>query len=760
MLCRNARAFLASGLCVLLSHAGPLQAQTPTAIGASPLTFAPAAGVEMGTRDAEGRLVVRAMRLPEKVAFDGQLNERMYADFTPAGGFVQAEPAYGAAATEKTDLWVFFDEQAVYVGMRCWDSDPSQWVGLDMRRDSPGFGMNESVTIAFDTFHDKRNALGFGANPVGALFDTATTNERDNNRDWNAVWDARSARFDGGWSVEMRIPFKALRYDPGEQTWGVNIRRTVKWKNEMSYLSQVPQSQNPVAGLQRMSSAATLVGLTSPPESPLLELKPYGITSLKTDRARGIANDPDGDLGIDAKYGLTKSLTADFTYNTDFAQVEDDEQQVNLTRFSLFFPEKRDFFLEGQGIFLFGGYTLRRMSNPGDLPLPFFSRRIGLNDAGQAVPIAGGARVTGRAGAYSLGAVNIQTRRDSATGELPTNFSVLRVRRDILRRSNVGVILTNRSANGLLNRSNQTYGVDGAFTFYENLNFSAYLARTQTPGMKGDDGSYRVQLDYNADRYGVLLERLAVGQNFNPESGYARRHDFRRNLGDFRYSIRPRDSRTIRRFDLTGKLDRSTRSSTGLLETRDVEGGFAVELQNSDRLALQVTDSYDRLPESFSVFGQVRIPIGEYRFRNFHAEYLLGTQYRASGLVAYDQGGFYGGTKRTIALSTSKIVLTDVFTLEPGISLNWVDVPQGAFVAKVVTNRLIYTLTPRTFISGLVQYNSSTNSLSVNARLRWEYRPGSDLFIVYSDGRDTLARGYPALQTRALTVKVTRFFRL
>jgi hypothetical protein len=750
----------------VLGFAGASAGQTGSASNALlSLRSDVAVPVAMSSRDADGRIVVRAQRLPEKLLIDGSLSEDAYSRFQPVGNFVQAEPDYNKPATEETQVWVFFDDQAIYVGIKCFDSGMDHWSSLDMRRDSQGMARSESVSIAFDTFHDKRNGFTFGANPVGGISDSAITNERDSNRDWNTIWDSRTGRFDGGWIVEMSIPFKSLRYAPGEQIWGVNVRRNVQWKNEISYLTQIPLSGQFAAnfGLFKFSAAATLVGLATPPASRLFELKPYGISSVKTDKTveTPVLNDPSANIGVDAKLGVTKGLTADFTLNTDFAQVEDDEQQVNLTRFSLFFPEKREFFLEGQGIFAFGGFAQRRMGNPGEVPLPFFSRRIGIDDDGHAVPILGGGRLTGRVGKYSVGIVNIQTKEDETLHQASTNFSVLRLRRDILHRSNIGAIVVNRSAYGSQLRSNQTWGIDGVFSFFQNVNLNTYIAGTRTPERRGNARSYRAQLEYNPDRYGITLERMFVGEDFNPEAGYVRRPDFERSLVDLRFSPRPKASKIVRKYDYSVSYDQYARATDRLLETQVSDATFGIEFQSSDRLNVQFVDELERLTSAFKVFGDVKIPVGEYRFRNFHADYMLGNQHYLSGNVGYDQGGFYGGDKKTLSLGFARTEPVANLFIEPGLSLNWVDIPQGTFVAKVISSRMSYTFTPRTFVAALVQYNSNNQTLSVNARLRWEYRPGSDLFVVYSDGRNTEAPGrFPALETRAFTVKITRFFRM
>lgn len=750
---------------VFAAVGGANSAKAQTSAPDASIGFPPSdASIGIASRDANGQLVVRAQPLRERIVIDGRLDESVYSRFQPASDFVQAEPRYGAPATEQTELWVFFDDRAIYIGIRCLDSDPQQWSSIDMRRDTPGTSQGETVTVALDTFYDKRNGYSFGVNPNGGISDAAITNERDYNRDWNTIWESRTARFDRGWTVEMSIPFKSLRYSPGAQIWGINVRRAVRWKNEISYLNPVPLGGqfSALFGLFRFSSAAGLIGVTAPPESRLFEVKPYGISALKTDLAADapFSNKATASLGFDTKVGVTRGLTADFTYNTDFAQVEEDEQQANLTRFSLFFPEKREFFLEGQGIFAFGGATQRRTGNPGEVPIPFFSRRIGINDHGQPVPILGGGRLTGRVGPYSIGLVNIQTRQDAVSAQPSTNFAVLRLRRDLLRRSNIGVIAVNRSANGTRLQGNQTYGVDGIFSFFENLNINTYLARTQTPGLRGNDRSHRVQLEYNADRYGVILEDMMVGEHFNPETGYVRRNDIHRNIANLRFSPRPRASKTVRKYDFSGGVDQFARVSDALLETRVIDGSFGIEFENSDQLGVQFLDNLEQLTESFDVFGNIEIPAGKYQFRNMIADYTLGAQHPISGMVSYEYGGFFGGKKHTLGFTRGRAEPVANLFVEPGVSLNWVDLPQGQFVAKVLTSRVIYTFTPRTFIGALVQYNSNSNTLSVNARLRWEYRPGSDLFIVYSDGRTTLERGFPRLQNRALTIKLTRFFRM
>ena len=456
-------------------------------------------------------------------------------------------------------------------------------------------------------------------------------------------------------------------------------------------------------------------------------------------------------MGLDVKYGVTDGLVADLTVNTDFAQVEADEQQVNLTRFSLFFPEKREFFLENQGLFAFGG-------GGGNTPILFHSRQIGLT-RGREVPIRAGGRLTGRAGRFTLGVMNIQTDDAEAAGAKATNFSVMRVKRDILRRSSIGALFTGRSISALGNGSSQSYGLDGGFAFYDNLSINSYWARTHTRGLSGDDVSFRGQIDYNGDRYGLQLDRLVVGDDFNPEVGFLRRDDMERSFGSFRFSPRPQSIASVRKVSWTGHIDYIT-DRTDRLETREAQGQFGVEFSNSDQLTLAYTRSYDLLDQPFRIAPDVTIPTGGYSFQDVTASFALGQQRTLSGSMLVQHGTFFSGDKTTVGFSRGRVELTPQLSVEPSISLNWVDLPEGRFTTQLVTTRTTYTVTPLMFVSALLQYNSSNDSLSTNLRMRWEYRPGSELFVVYSEQRNTLTPNrYPELANRGFVIKINRLLR-
>ena len=773
---RAARLAAALALCVLPAAGAPAQPagfQPPGPLIDGPPAPVPPATI---TRDARGGATVRAVRLDAPLRVDGVLDEPIYARVEPFGGFIQQAPDEGAPASEGTDNWILFDDESIYVSARVHESVPeSEWVANEMQRDSFQLINNDGFIVVFDTFYDRRNGFAFRVNPIGGFSDQQVTDEGNPNPDWNPVWDVRTGRFDGGWTVEMEIPFKSLRFRPGaEQVWGIQLGRDIRSNYEESYLTAVPISAGP--GQFRLSVAGTLVGLQVPEGNRTFEIKPWAIGSLNTDRAAvpPVSNDGDGDGGVDVKYGLTENLTADFTWNTDFAQVEVDEQQINLTRFSLFFPEKREFFLESQGIFDFGraagfggfgGSTRGNLTaapgvfGPGDSPTLFFSRRIGLVDQGRTVPIVGGGRLTGKAGDFSIGAINIQTGDAPAADAVSTNFSVLRVKRDVLRRSRVGALFTNRSVSLKGDGANQAYGADASFSFHDNVNLYGYYARTNTPGLEGDDESYQAAFSYEGDLYGLLVDHLLVGGNFNPEVGFMRREDFRRTYAYAQFSPRPEGIAAVRQFTWAGSLD-YIENGAGQLETRILSGRFQTSFENSDSLSADVQQDYEFLARPFPIAGGVTIPVGGYEFRDFQVSYRMGPHRRVAGGLSLQHGEFFDGDITAVGYSRGRVEVSRQFAVEPSVSLNRITLPHGRFTARVATARLTATFTPRMFASALLQYNSTNNVLSTNVRLRWEYQPGSELFIVYNDQRDTwLNRGFPMLENRAFVVKLTRQFR-
>jgi len=719
---------------------------------------APPQAPEVISRDRDGRVTLRAVRLEGELTLDGRLEENLYRRVPNITGFIQQEPNEGQPATEATEVWVFFDDSNVYVSAYNRDTQPARIVANEMRRDSRNIFNNDNFAMILDTFYDRRDGFMFMTNPLGALYDAQVTGERNVNSDWNTVWNVRTARVSDGWTVEMAIPFKSLRYKQGQsQIWGINFRRIVRAKQEFSYLTPIPQSFRE-RGLTQLSYAATLVGIEPPVSSLNLEVKPYATGALLTDKDADVpfTNDLDPDVGLDVKYGVTKSLVSDFTVNTDFAQVEADDQQVNLTRFGLFFPEKREFFLEGQGIFAFGGSTGRRFGGGGDTPIMFFSRRIGLDD-NHEVPIQAGARLTGREGRYTIGLLNMQTRGVDGVGIDPTNFSVVRVKRDILRRSSIGVIATHRNGGFDYDGANTLYGADAAFTFYENLNINAYYARSLTDGYEGNDDSYQARVSYGSDRYGFNVSHLTIGEDFNPDVGFVRRSDTRKTSGRFRFSPRPASIESIRRFRFQTQYE-YFETNEGQVETKQFELEFGVEFNRGDNLNVSYTRNFEYLFDEFEISDGIFLPVGGYEFDRLRTNYRLGPQRKITGWLQASTGAFFSGTRTEFGYF-GRVELTPQLSIEPDISQNWVSLAEGNFTTTLLRLRTTYTLSSRSFFAALAQYNTSNSSLSMNLRYRWEYEPGSDIFVVYSDGRDTTSMGYPDLRNQSFVVKFTKLFR-
>jgi hypothetical protein len=744
-------------LACALGTAFALPAALSAQDGGAPIAAGPVPPAVI-SRTADNRITIRAVRIDRPLDLDGRIEESVYETTTPIDKFEQQYPKEGEPATERTEAWIFFDDNTLYFSSRCFDEHPERIVANELRHDSNNiYSGGDSMTLVLDPFYDHRNGVLFQTNPLGALREMAIA-DGQYIENWNTVWDVRATRFEGGWSLEMAIPFKSLRYSQGgPQTWGINFRRLIRSKNEYAGVTPVPASFGP-AGLAQMQVAATLVGLEAPPLSRNLELKPYAVSSSTTDltAAAPFRNDITADAGIDLKYGLSRGLTADVTINTDFAQIEEDLQVVNLTRYSILFPEKRDFFLEGQGIYAFGGRNLSGMGSgdTDDVPVMFFSRQIGLF-AGQTIPVIAGGRVTGKTGPYDIAALNIQTAEKESARAAATNFSAVRIRRDIFRRSNVGVIATARNPSG--GEQSIAFGADTSLRVSPNTTVVGYFSRTDAAGRSTQSTSYRARFDWAPDRYGVGFEHLMVGPGFAPAVGYARREDFRRDTVNARFSPRLRNNRYMRKLTWQGTFVYDTDADITTLENRSIEGTFGIEFHSADVANVGFVDEYERLPQAFRIAPGVTVPAGGYQNHTATASYTLGNQRVVAGRVQVQSGAFYNGTRQAASYS-GRIAVVPQFAVEPSISLAWVDLPYGDFSARLIAGRFTFTPTTKLLLSSLIQLNASARTLASSIRLRWEYLPGSELFVVYSDGRDTLPPGTNLLN-RSFAVKATRLVR-
>ena len=467
----------------------------------------PAVGSALASRP-----VSSASRVTEALSIDGALDEQVWQQATPLTGFVQAEPFEGQPASEHTEVRILDDDDAIYVGVVLHDRDPSLIVTTDSRRDAE-LDESDSFLMIFDTFLDRQNGFVFGTNAAGVQYDAQVRDQGEEEDSWDGSWDVSTAVTATSWVAEFRIPLRTLRYGPAPQTWGVNFFRNIQRTRERAYWSSLPREHD----LGRLTSAGELRGLelTSPRNFKLL---PHVVGSADRNFTPGSETDLDGDFGFDIKFGITPSLNLDLTYDTDFAQVEVDTEQINLTRFNLRFPEKRPFFLENSGLFTVG------KEEEVDL---FFSRRIGLDDEGQLVPIRGGGRLTGKVNGFNVGVLNMQTAdvgpQAGDVGLPGNNFSVLRVSRELRNRSGIGAMFVNRTATGDLSRSddwNRTFGVDARVGVGEHFTMAGFGARTETPGLSGRDFAYNVDSEYDDGTHRAGFEYGRTGEAFNPEVGF------------------------------------------------------------------------------------------------------------------------------------------------------------------------------------------------------------------------------------------------
>ena len=617
----------------------------------------PAALAQQGP--AEER-VVRAIRIETPPKLDGLVSERMWQRIEPATDFIQQNPDEGEPSPERTEVRFAFGDQNLYISIICFDSQPENIVVTQNRRDGE-LDDTDSVQILLDTFNDDQNAVIFGTSPTGIEFDAQVSKAGQSrgggggparaggqggaqrggatafNLNWDAVWEVRSQITARGWESEMVIPFRTLRYRTGEGLWGVNIMRNLRRRNELSFWSPISRAFR----LTQVSSAGSLEGLETTTQRNL-KLLPYVLGGFSQDYQRsGEATKMERDAGLDLKYSLTPGLTLDATVNTDFAQVEVDDEQVNLTRFDLFFPEKRPFFLENSGIFEFG--------TPREVEL-FFSRRIGLDEDRNPVPIDGGVRLSGKVGPYQVGVLNMQTR--SVDGAAPANnYSVARFSRELPNRSSIGVIGVNRQSTTRFEdapRFNRTYGVDANFGFGKYANWFNYAAKTESPQLIGSDHAYSSRFEYDDSRHQFSLGYLEVGHNFNPEVGFLRRAGYRKPNYFYRYTHYLDNSR-IRSIE---PHLLSTRWYT--LGSNEKESAFEhyhvdTRWQNGGRLGLAHNRNFERLDVPFEVYPGVFIPIGRYQFNELIANF--GTDPSATVFISGNaaKGDFYNGTIRTLS---------------------------------------------------------------------------------------------------------------
>jgi hypothetical protein len=714
--------------------------------------------------------VARAAAVATPPVIDGRLDDTAWRSAAPLADFVQRELREGDPVTERTEVRVLTDGEALYVGAWLYDRQPGGITPGEKVRDV-ALTNSDYFAVILDTFLDRQNGFVFATTPAGVEYDGQVVKEGEGggvtvsgqtraqsgsmggfNLNWDGSWKVATSADTAGWYAEFRIPFSTLRYGGGAaQTWGLNLARGIRRRNEEAFWSFIPRQFN----LYRLSRAGTLEGLRVPVRR-VATLTPYVLAGAQRNYLTDAEAHHPGEFGADAKYGLTPSLTLDLTYNTDFAQVEVDEQRTNLTRFPLFFPEKRPFFLENAGVFSAGTPQLVDL---------FFSRRIGIDSLGNPVPIRGGGRVTGRVAGLTVGTLQIFTDRASVLQPAlsyvvpPMSYSVARVARELGARSRVGVIAVQRMATDDAGDRNRTYGADARWGIGDAWTVDAWGAKTETPGLHGNDVGYSARVDYTTASWGNSARFVQLGEDFNPEVGFLNRFGgYRLYDVNFMWKYRRPEWAWFKEWtphaSYRGYYGLDDFYESGRIHIDMTEVNFA----NGGRFGPELNIEHEGLREPFEIASGVTVPTGSYDYASLGLDFATNPSAPLSLSLRGDFGAFYNGTRnggnatitvrRGAALSTSLLV-----------DYNDVQLDQGDFVRYLVGARVAYFFTPRIFAQSLVQYNNQARVWAANARFGWLNTAGTGLFVVFNDGRE--ADGFfrwVRPQARSIVVKYTRQF--
>jgi len=712
----------------------------------------------MTAQDSGEQRTLTAYRIedPGAFIFDGRVDEPFWNEVMPATGFLQQEPREGAEATEPTEVRIAYDDEYLYMGVILYDSNPSGIKANQFRRDAR-LVADERFTWIFDTFNDQRNAYFMEVNPNGLRTDglLSTGQGNDINLNWDGIWDAKAMIGDFGWSAEIRIPFRTLNFDKGSDTWGANFMRVIRRKNETVLWSGHRRNQ----GIDRPQDAGKLTGLTGMSQGLGLEVVPFGILqqSETTSLAGGESEtDLSPDAGIDINYSITPSLKASLTFNTDFAETEVDQRQVNLTRFPLFFPEQRDFFLEGSNIYEFA---------PRSGINPFFSRRIGLR-GGEPIPITFGARVLGNAGKYNLALLHVRT---GEKGDVqPENYSVARVKRNIGAESTVGMIYTRRSTDdgepALQDR--HTFGADlelGTSNFLgdKNLQFQAFFV-LHNPAFSDDDttdvwdrSTRGIRLNFPNQPWSGHVSYREFGNAYDPAVGFTFRNAFRRLQPSIQFTPQFERSDLIQQVEWGVRFEHLTDLDFKLLTQELRFTLFEIGLTTGDEWSFDVSRNYERLQSPFDIRrdGSIIIPLDEYANWQVSSRIRTASYRKVSADLEFESGGFWSGNRTQYGVEVTLRPLPGI-ELAPEYIHTDINLPEGDFTTDLMRFEANIDLTNAIFFTTNIQYDNLSDLIGMNNRFRWIITPGSDLYLVYNHNWIEQNSRFRTLQ-RTGTIKVS-----
>lgn len=688
---------------------------------------------------------ISALKINEPIRLDGRLSEACWQKAMHISNFTQRELNEGQPASERTEVAVIYDDRNLYIGVWCYDDQPQKLIAEKMKRDFD-FDSEDNFEIIIDTYHDQRNGYLFVTNPNGARFDALVQNNGDrSNKSWNGVWNVKTKIDKRGWFAEFRIPFTTLKFSTRrEQLWGINFERNIRRKREQVLW----QGWSRNAELEQVSRAGLLSGISGISTVRLIELKPYGIAGVEKEQGSSLDSRING--GADLNYLITPTMKLNLTVNTDFAQVESDRMRINLSRFSLYYPEKRDFFLEGRNYFDF---------SLGHSNQPFYSRRIGLTEEGQQIPIIAGGRLLGKTGGSTLGAMSIQT----ASGDtIPsTNYTVLRWKQDIFKQSTIGLIGVNKLEP---HRQNSVYGADFLYSTSEllgdkNFSMGGAIAQSYTSDEQFKTGlAHRLFMDFPNDfiDFSAIWDRS--GSHFKPETGFQRRTNYQMFNADLRIKPRPSFLPWMQRlnfkpFDFNYYIDDSTHKMQSLWSEFRILG---FTTKSGEFFEGNVQRRAENLTEDFEIRDGIVIPKGQYWFTRYELQFSNFKGQPVHYFIFFNWGDFYTGQRTEWAIH-------EVFRINKYLSFNAdytqniVILPQGNFTTNEIGGRVNLALSPDMFGSVFGQWNNDENQFLLNVRFNWIPTPGTNFYLVANQTFDTANSAVRSVNTTVLSKLVWRF---
>ena len=699
---------------------------------------------------------IKAYRTYESIEVDGVLNEADWQKADAIKQFVQIEPNEGESNSEPMEVRILYDDENIYFGFICYDSEMSKLIANEMRRDARDIHENDNIFILMDTYNDKRSGFFFRANALGAIQDRAITNNGDTlNDDWDAVVACKSKIHETSWTTELSIPFSQLRFKKSDPMhWGLNVGRELMRNQEESVWTPVPSSYGGLAKY-RTTNLGTLVGLEGISPSRNLELLPYVLPGITQNTDDDAVSDTTRQfkLGFDAKYAITSNLISDITYNTDFAQVEADQEQVNLTRFDLFFPEKRPFFLEGAGLFDFG---IPRQSFRRPPPmLLFYSRRIGLAEE-HAIPIIFGGKASGKVGSYGIGFLNVLTDEFYKENEgddpidIPyNNFSVIRITKDAAAGTRFGMIAVNKDEVGYYNRAG---GFDFEFRPNDNVDVRGMWARTFTPDMSGRNNAWYLGTKWRNDIFRLGASYTDIDEDFDPAVGFVRDPGARNMRLDLRAAPRP-NKYGIREI-WSGPEVNYILNQNNELERWNLSYTHWTSFSTNDSIMINLRSMFERLDEDFEIRDDVIIPIGDYRFSAISGRFSTSDSRIISTTTGFELGNFYNGQIRKFYIDGS-LKPNGQIGINIDYQFNRVILPDDTFDARLFSGRFNYSFSTTLFAKLFAQWNSEANFITTNFLINYIYRPGSDFYFVFNQVYDTDPTTKTVLRSSTVVAKMT-----